>query len=533
MYSIAIYSRKSKFTDKGESIQNQIELCKEYAEKHFNTKNFTIYEDEGYTGSNINRPMFQKLLDDIKNHKIKALICYRLDRISRNISDFSALIELLEKYNVDFVSIREQFDTSTPMGRAMMYITSVFSHLERETIAERIKDNMYQLARTGRWLGGNTPMGYESKPISYHDKEGNSKKMYKLSPIPSQLGIVREIYNKYIQLSSLTQLESWAIENNIKTKNNKNFDKSILKVILTNPVYATADKRIYEYFRKQNANIGNSINEFNGKYGLMVFNKHNEKNNKVIKKDICEWIVAIGNHPGVVTSNDWIKTQNILEVNSKKAPRDGTGKIGLLTELLRCKNCGSKMRVAVYRRKGSTYYYYRCLLKEKSRGNKCTVKNLNGKQADKYVIDKIKNISYEKDDIWDYINKLKNNINHLASFNYCAKLELQKELKEHKEAISNLIFKLSKPMDSTVEKHISIEIKIIDNIIKQIESKIEEIKINEETTKNKQLNITSLLKLINNFPDNIDKLNFDEKKTMLNRIINNIMWDGEKLKINI
>lgn len=533
MYSVAIYSRKSKFTDKGESIQNQIELCKEYAEKHFNTKNFIIYEDEGYTGSNINRPMFQKLLDDIKNYKIKTLICYRLDRISRNISDFSTLMELLEKYDVNFVSIREQFDTSTPMGRAMMYITSVFSHLERETIAERIKDNMYQLARTGRWLGGNTPMGYESKPIIYYDKEGNSKKMYTLSPIPNQLGVVREIFNKYLQLSSLTKLESWTVENNIKTKNNKNFDKSILKVILTNPVYAIADKRIYEYFRKQDANIANSINEFNGKYGLMVFNKHNEKNNKVIKKDISEWIVAIGNHSGIIPSNNWIKTQNILKVNSKKAPRCGTGKIGLLTELLRCENCGSKMRVAVYKRKGGTYYYYRCLLKEKSRGNKCNVKNLNGKQADKYVIDKIKNINYEKSVIFDYINKLKNSINHLHPFNYCAKFELQKQLEEHKEAISNLILKLSKPMDSTVEKHIYKEIKIIDDKIKQTEYKIYKIKNNEEATKNIQVDTTSLFSLVSDFPYNIDKLNFDEKKTMLNRIINNIIWDGENLKINI
>jgi len=98
LYAVAIYSRKSKFTGKGESIQNQIELCKEYAKNNFNTKDFLIYEDEGYTGGNTDRPMFKTLLDDIKKHKIKTLICYRLDRISRNVSDFSTLIEFLEKY---------------------------------------------------------------------------------------------------------------------------------------------------------------------------------------------------------------------------------------------------------------------------------------------------------------------------------------------------------------------------------------------------------------------------------------------------
>ncbi|HAK41524.1 MAG TPA: recombinase family protein, partial [Clostridium sp.] len=85
--------------------------------------------------------------------------------------------------NIDFVSIKEQFDTSTPMGRAMVYISSVFAQLERETIAERIKDNMYQLAKTGRWLGGQTPLGFNSERVKYYDEEMNEKSMSKLIPV--------------------------------------------------------------------------------------------------------------------------------------------------------------------------------------------------------------------------------------------------------------------------------------------------------------------------------------------------------------
>ncbi|SHK88711.1 Resolvase, N terminal domain [Clostridium cavendishii DSM 21758] len=148
----AIYSRKSVFTGKGESIENQIELCKEYTTKHFDEKapKFLIYEDEGFSGGNTNRPKFQELLKDVKANKVDILICYRLDRISRNVADFSITLELLQKHNVAFVSIKEQFDTTTPMGRAMVYISSVFAQLERETIAERVRDNMLQLAKTGR-----------------------------------------------------------------------------------------------------------------------------------------------------------------------------------------------------------------------------------------------------------------------------------------------------------------------------------------------------------------------------------------------
>ena len=129
----AIYSRKSKITGIGESIINQIELCKQEC-RHLGIEEFRIYEDEGFSGKNIKRPEFQKMLMDAKEKQFQVLICYRLDRISRNISDFSTLINQLDSLNISFISVNEQFDTSTPMGRAMMYIASVFAQLERETI---------------------------------------------------------------------------------------------------------------------------------------------------------------------------------------------------------------------------------------------------------------------------------------------------------------------------------------------------------------------------------------------------------------
>ena len=179
---IAIYSRKSKYTGKGDSIVNQIQMCKDYIETHYinNDLEYIIYEDEGFSGGIINRPRFQKLLSDIKKEKFDILICYRLDRISRNVSDFSTTLEELQSYGVDFISIKEQFDTTTPMGRAMIYIASVFAQLERETIAERVRDNMVELAKSGKWSGGRTPLGFNSESSSYIDEEGNERKLVKL-----------------------------------------------------------------------------------------------------------------------------------------------------------------------------------------------------------------------------------------------------------------------------------------------------------------------------------------------------------------
>ena len=127
---IAIYSRKSKYTGKGESIGNQVELCREYIRLHFSDRDAEqaiVFEDEGFSGGNMNRPAFQRMMEQIEKGEIKALVVYRLDRVSRNVSDFSGMIENLKQKDITFVSIREQFDTSSPKD------LTVLSHSKSQT----------------------------------------------------------------------------------------------------------------------------------------------------------------------------------------------------------------------------------------------------------------------------------------------------------------------------------------------------------------------------------------------------------------
>ena len=127
----AIYARKSKFTSKGESIENQINYCKNTLKLKFNITDddITIYFDEGFTGYNTNRPKLKQLMDDVKENKIQCIIVYKLDRISRNVGDFCNLKNELISHNTDFISATENFDTSTPMGVAMIMMSSVFAQL--------------------------------------------------------------------------------------------------------------------------------------------------------------------------------------------------------------------------------------------------------------------------------------------------------------------------------------------------------------------------------------------------------------------
>lgn len=135
MADIAIYARKSVFREDSISVESQVEFC-EYEARG---EDYLVYKDNGYSGKNTDRPDFQKMMNDIKAGKIKKVIVYKLDRISRSVLDFSEMMQEFQKYNVSFVSATEHFDTSSPMGRAMLNICIVFAQLERET--KHTKDN--------------------------------------------------------------------------------------------------------------------------------------------------------------------------------------------------------------------------------------------------------------------------------------------------------------------------------------------------------------------------------------------------------
>lgn len=534
MMKAAIYSRKSKFTGKGESIENQVQLCKEHAAK-LNITEYMVYEDEGFSGSNIDRPQFKRMLKDAKAKKFDVLICYRLDRISRNISDFSTLINQLEALNIDFISIKEQFDTSTPMGRAMMYISSVFAQLERETIAERIKDNMYQLARTGRWLGGKTPTGFKSEAIRYFDSEMKPRKMYKLTAIPEELETVKLLFEKYIELGGIHKLEGYCFENNIKSRNGNNFNTSSLIFILTNPVYVMADQLFYEYCISKNMDIASKIDDFNGINGAMVYNKRIVKPGKSLKlRDTSKWIVSIGKHRGIISSKDWIIVQNLLNKNSVKAPREGTSRISLLTPLLVCAHCGNKLR-AVYKYSNGEvkHHYYKCRLKERSRKTQCNIPNLNGAEAEKLVIEELKRLAVNRGALAKKLDKTKKKINSNFKNVDNEKEKLENNIKNLEKSIENLTMQLAQNSSSTSAPYIIKQIEKLDKDLNSLRLKLNAIEEENNNTLVEKINLEILQQQLSKFKANVDTMDFDIKKKLLTSIVKEIVWDGEKLKIKL
>ena len=541
----AIYSRKSKFTGKGDSIENQIQLCMDYS-KSIGIKEFLVYEDEGFSGGNIDRPQFQKMLKIERENHYDVLIAYRLDRISRNIADFSNLMNELTKLHTDFVSIKEQFDTRTPMGRAMMFIASVFAQLEREVIAERIRDNMIELAKTGRWLGGQTPTGFESEKyeiVDIYEKDNDNiltkkkKKACKLIPNVEERKTIEIIARKYLEIKSLTGLETYLIKHNIVSRTGVYFSTSRLRVLLTNYVYAAYDQDMKEYLEKKGINIytepGREVAD--GRYGLISYNKMDGDKNS---RDMSDWIIAVGLHPGYIKGIDFIRIQELIEKNSSKRYRAKCKNEALFSGLVKCKECGSYMRPkATGNRKGDNgkrRYYYTCELKDRSQGTKCQGANIAGIAMDNLIVEKLKEILVPSSEIYKELQKMsisktKQDENEEIEI-------LNKTYNKNLEAIKNLIEKL-KFMDVEIAPLINDELKKLKNENEAIQEKIERL---EKKQKNSEVKRTSeskgaelILDIIDNCLNNFDELDLKMKKDILRIFIKDIYGNGDKIEVNI
>ena len=534
---IAIYSRKSRFTGKGESIGNQVELCRSYIRTAFGDQyadTAVVFEDEGFSGGNLNRPDFKRMMKAARDRQFKAIVVYRLDRISRNISDFSALIEELGRLDMDFISIRESFDTSSPMGRAMMYIASVFSQLERETIAERIRDNMHELAKTGRWLGGTTPTGYTSEAVKSVTVDGKSKKACKLKLLPEEAEIVRRIYDLYLETNSLTMTETELLRQQVKTKTGRNFTRFAIKSILQNPVYLIADREAYQYFVEKEADLFSGPEEFDGVRGILAYNRTDqEKGRATVYLPISEWIVSVGEHPGLIPARIWIRIQESLERNKSKAYHKPRSNEALLTGLLWCA-CGNRMYPKLSNRmtaSGKPVYSYVCKMKERSKRSLCSRHNASGNLLDNAIVEQIRHLTEDDSGFMAQLEKSK----RFYTYNreeYDNQLEdlRQQQMDIHRK-INALIDSLADFAGSTAAGHLKQRIEELHAQEAGLQTHITEL---EGLAVQHVLGGTEfdlMCQLLAMFQDSICEMTPEQQRTAIRAVVRKVVWDGQNAHV--
>ena len=355
----AIYTRKS--TDENLELDfNSLDAQRESAEAYITSQKHAgwicmpdRYDDGGFSGGTTDRPAFQRLMADVKAEMINCILVYKIDRLSRSLMDFARIMDVLEQNNVSLVSVTQQFNTTTSMGRLTLNILLSFAQFEREIISERTRDKIAAARRKGKWTGGPPLLGYERM----RDNAGS-----RLVVNEAEAEQVRAIFSKYLQLSSILETVRWLdaqgwLNKKYQTskgqwRGGKDFDKSTLHRLLSNPLYI--GKITYK---------GQSYD---------------------------------GEHPAIVDTDLFGRVQGTFRRNRNGGGRHPRNKYGaLLKGLVRCKHCGCGMSHHYSAKGQRRYRYYVCHIAQKKGWSACPYPSLPAGELERFVIERIKDLSQD------------------------------------------------------------------------------------------------------------------------------------------
>ena len=369
----AIYARQSVDRADSISVESQIEICKREVVDGTATK---TYIDKGYSGKSLDRPDFQTLLHDMEAGFVRRVIVYRLDRISRSVLDFANLVDTFTRYGVQFVSTMEKFDTSTPLGQAMLMIVMVFAQLERETIQLRVIDAYRSRSRRGFYMGGKIPYGFRLRETTI---DGIRTKMYE--PVPEEAQVVEMIFSLYAgPQTSLGDVARRLAENGIVKRDGNPFNRMRIRDIIVNPIYVRADQLIYDFFQTQGTAVESPIEDFIGVHGAYLYSGKQAK-----RKTICleGQTLVLAPHEGIVRSSTWLRCRKKCLKNGQTA-RPVKAKSSWLAGKIKCGYCGYALTAKTYhcKTKADNRYY---LCSNKYRGGGCCFRSLRADAVDEIV----------------------------------------------------------------------------------------------------------------------------------------------------
>jgi len=314
----AIYTRKS--SEEGlEQEYNSLDAQRDAAEAYIASQRhegWTLiadtYDDGGFSGGNMERPGLKRLLKDIENDKIDIVVVYKIDRLTRSLLDFAQLIGTFDQHNVSFVSVTQQFNTTTSMGRLILNILLSFAQFERELTGERIRDKFLASKKKGMWMGGCPPLGYDvvDRKLVINEKEAV---------------LVKRIFKRFITVRSITlivrELRLKGICN--KTYITKEGKQRYGTPFCKNQIYRMLHNRLY---------IGEMPHKGNS---------------------------YPGQHEAIVDKSLWDEAQEVIKENPRVRARKAASKTPALLQGLAYCGCGSLMTPTYTRKDGRLYRYYK------------------------------------------------------------------------------------------------------------------------------------------------------------------------------
>jgi site-specific DNA recombinase len=347
----AIYTRKS--TDEGLDQEfNSLDAQRESAEAYIASQKPEgwvclpqRYDDGGYTGGTMERPALQSLLADINAGKIEAVICYKVDRLSRSLLDFAKMMEVFDRHQVTFAAVTQQFNTATSMGRLVLHVLLSFAQFEREIISERTRDKIAAARRKGKWSGGMPLLGYDVDP------QGG-----KLVVNEAEAARVRATFELYLRFQALLPVveeldrrgwrtKQWTTRKG-RTRGGVPFTRTNLYQLLTRVAYI----------------------------GKVPYRSE----------------VHPGEHHGIVEPDIWEQVQTLLREHGRRGGRRARSG-ALLGGLLRCVPCSCRMSPTFAMRRGGTRYrYYVCANAQRRGWHRCPSKSISATTMERFVVDQVR-----------------------------------------------------------------------------------------------------------------------------------------------
>ena len=448
----------------------------------------TIYKEEGRSGKDTNRPQFQRMIKDCQLGKIDTVIVKKVDRLSRSLIDFEKTIKFFEDNNVNLISLNENFDTSTAIGRAVIRIILTFAQLEREQTSERTVDVMKFRAEQGQWNGGYPPLGYD------YDKELG------LIINTEEAKIVRIIFDKYIELASYRKVAEFL---------------------------NTAGHRTKKFTNRLGQETGG--NEF-GDTSVAAILKNSIYTGKIKYKEQT----YSGKHQAIITEDLFNQAQSIMNRNNqrnvciKKVNKHNF----LLEGLIRCGECGAVMAPKWSLSHGRRYFYYECTTLGHKGKDACGVKAISAPALESLVLRIIRKI--RKDDIL---------FNQIITGN---KTGLKKEIDQmegEKILLNFRLSELSKKATAIVEKLLSMpelshsqllcdEVGKIEKEKADIAKQIEEIDFKISQYKNRFINTDLAKRSLQYFSQVYLGLDINGKKNLIQLLIKEITFNNKQISIN-
>ncbi|MBD5142439.1 MAG: recombinase family protein [Ruminococcus sp.] len=502
---IAIYARQSVDKKDSISIEMQIADCRKKVINHSEIK---IYQDKGFSGANTDRPEFQHLMNDISKGRIQKVVVYKLDRISRSLCDFMNIQKRFNEYDVEFISVHEDFDTSTPVGKAMLNILMVFAEFERETIQGRVKEASYERMKQGFFVAGIAPVGFRKVSMKIA-----GKKTHCLEADPNTEWVIREIYELYAKQDTSIGSIVKKINQNLEYYGFPDAVSNIrISRILRNPVYVKADADVYQYLESKGADIVDDIAEYNGTRGCTLYGK---RKNKTVSKftDLNGAFAKLGWHEGLISGKQWLRVQYKLD-NNKQVKNSGKGTHSWLSGIVRCGYCG----------------YAIIIVDGQSTGRKYV--NCGGRK-DKKGCERKKGI------IFDDIEKAVENdlLSHMMQYQYIR----ESRQKNHEQEVNQYkieLQKVEKAIKNIEEKILMLEADQFAMTIGVFNKKLEELYTQKQAIEQKiiQLRMIDTEEISD---DAIEKylaswkdLNIEEKKIIARLFIHTVYVKNDEICIN-